>query len=447
MADKRIGELKRANVPLDRNGKVPFESPQGDAVYCEIGDIEDAAEAAAKVQAETAKGYADAAKAAEDIALHPPILKDGSDHWWTWSAEADDYVESSLDAKGDKGEKGERGDAGPQGDVGPAGPVGPEGPQGPPGRDGTGTGDMEKSVYDPEGHETDFFGYVDKALENVVQALPAHLIVGSDSELETVLPVDADTLEGHKAAYFAGEEAVEKALQRKTGENILHNARWDKQAYIVNQRNVSGLIDTAGYFIDRWKLTSGTVQITDSGLVLDGTMVQILEHDPGEGLVASVLTTEGLRTATYSDKTFTVTATGQALLAAKLESSPTQTLAHKEGDAWVLNEIPNYAEELAKCQRYFFHNVMRRVPCTWMNTNIVVDVPAPVTMRANPAVAVKNNGTLVTAKSLYTPTGYASNATRFSNGVQFMGQTTQTAASDEYIGVLADADFEFSADL
>ena len=39
--------------------------------------------------------------------------------------------------------------------------------------------------------------------------------------------------------------------------------------------------------------------------------------------------------------------------AAKLELGGTQTLAHKEGDAWVLNEVPNYAEELAKCQRYF----------------------------------------------------------------------------------------------
>ena len=38
--------------------------------------------------------------------------------------------------------------------------------------------------------------------------------------------------------------------------------------------------------------------------------------------------------------------------AAKLELGPIQTLAHKEGDTWVLNEIPNYTEELAKCQRY-----------------------------------------------------------------------------------------------
>ena len=40
------------------------------------------------------------------------------------------------------------------------------------------------------------------------------------------------------------------------------------------------------------------------------------------------------------------------VLAAKLELGPTQTLAHREGDKWVLNEIPDYGEQLRRCQRY-----------------------------------------------------------------------------------------------
>lgn len=41
------------------------------------------------------------------------------------------------------------------------------------------------------------------------------------------------------------------------------------------------------------------------------------------------------------------------IIAAKLELGPVQTLAHKEGDIWVLNDPPpNKALELAKCQRY-----------------------------------------------------------------------------------------------
>lgn len=41
------------------------------------------------------------------------------------------------------------------------------------------------------------------------------------------------------------------------------------------------------------------------------------------------------------------------VLAVKLELGDTQTLAHKEGDTWVLNEIPDYGEQLRRCQRYF----------------------------------------------------------------------------------------------
>lgn len=40
------------------------------------------------------------------------------------------------------------------------------------------------------------------------------------------------------------------------------------------------------------------------------------------------------------------------ILAAKLELGPTQTLAHREGDRWVLNEIPDYGEQLRRCLRY-----------------------------------------------------------------------------------------------
>lgn len=42
------------------------------------------------------------------------------------------------------------------------------------------------------------------------------------------------------------------------------------------------------------------------------------------------------------------------IIAVKLELGSTQTLAHQENGVWVLNEIPNYAEELAKCQRYYW---------------------------------------------------------------------------------------------
>ena len=41
-----------------------------------------------------------------------------------------------------------------------------------------------------------------------------------------------------------------------------------------------------------------------------------------------------------------------SIIAAKLELGTVQTLAHKEGDTWVLNEIPNYAEQYVICSQY-----------------------------------------------------------------------------------------------
>ena len=44
---------------------------------------------------------------------------------------------------------------------------------------------------------------------------------------------------------------------------------------------------------------------------------------------------------------------GETIYAAKLELGTEQTLAHKDSNGnWALNEIPNYQEELVKCQRY-----------------------------------------------------------------------------------------------
>ena len=109
----------------------------------------------------------------------------------------------------------------------------------------------------------------------------------------------------------------------------------------VNQRGVSGTISTAGYFIDRWKLVSGTVQITAEGLVLNGTISQILENAAGTDVTASA----SAGTASYdnSTKTFTLTATGQTITWAKLEKGSVDTPYVPKG----------YGAELLACQRYY----------------------------------------------------------------------------------------------
>lgn len=123
----------------------------------------------------------------------------------------------------------------------------------------------------------------------------------------------------------------------------------------INQRGVSGTISTPGYFLDRWKLTSGSVTISSGGITLNGTIQQILETAPSGTLTASYLTSSGVQKALYdsASKTFSITATNTLIKAAKLELGSVQTLAHLEGSTWVLNDPPpNKALELAKCQRY-----------------------------------------------------------------------------------------------
>lgn len=80
--------------------------------------------------------------------------------------------------------------------------------------------------------------------------------------------------------------------------------------------------------------------------------------------------------------------------AVKLELGSVQTLAHKEGDEWVLNDPPpNKALELAKCQRYQF----KLEKGTYFysqytsKTNLRYMVPTPVQMHKNPTIIGEEN--------------------------------------------------------
>lgn len=127
--------------------------------------------------------------------------------------------------------------------------------------------------------------------------------------------------------------------------------------FSVNQRCVSGTISTPGYFIDRWKLVSGTVQITAAGLVLNGTIAQILPSSIGSVYTATALTTTGIETCQYDDvsRTFTITGMGQTFIFAKLERGVGQTAAYQDADsAWRLlpQSDSDYTTQLVKCQAY-----------------------------------------------------------------------------------------------
>ena len=325
--------------------------------------------------------------------------------------------------------------AGPQGKQGPVGPEGkqgPEGKRGPMGPAGPGTGDMLAMVYDPQGKATDVYKYTDDAA-----AGRADLTLSNLSNKQKALRniggrPNRNLLDNW---YFAGGGSQQGGGQ-----------------FPINQRGQTSYTGT-GYGIDRWKSysSSANAEITDGGIEISGTngvpsLWQPLPNDmalPGKRYTLTVILTnvtgsirlacrfgaggdsddylsqssidissEGLHCVSFevpsSAKTmrigFSSTSTGNAnLVAAKLELGSTQTLAYQDEDGnWQLFETPDYAEELAKYQRYLqviggTTTSPLRLQSAYVNpTNIFFSVPIPAPMRnGNPTISLPSGATLL----------------------------------------------------
>ena len=145
--------------------------------------------------------------------------------------------------------------------------------------------------------------------------------------------------------------------------------------------------------------------ITISALVSDviGTVNYVLTqvNDPYKNSAACSISKDGLVSSSGSaltgqQKIVFILAPGAeiTLLAAKLELGPTQTLAHREGDKWVLNEVPEYGDQLRRCLRhdYILGNSSQNCPIgvgtAYSNDGVVCVIQLPEYMRTNPAVVL-----------------------------------------------------------
>ena len=210
----------------------------------------------------------------------------------------------------------------------------------------------------------------------------------------TGLPEQVDKLD-HTAQEIDG--AVDLAPQL-SNPNLLDNWYFGNP---VNQRGQTSYT-TAGYTIDCFlKESGGTIIIENDGITVDASngapnFIQKGDINKINSLLGKTVTLSAL----FSDNTL-LNATGtfpdtipastdvvvcqvnssgimlstqlfgmaksyqlfrftldsgntKKLKAAKLELGSQQTLAHQDADGnWVLNEIPDYGEQLARCQRYF----------------------------------------------------------------------------------------------
>lgn len=207
----------------------------------------------------------------------------------------------------------------------------------------------------------------------------------------TATPIVNDLTTGGASMALSAE--MGKVLGQRPNPNLLDN--W----YFGNPVNQRGQTEykTNGYTVDRWKSSASSNIIAIADGHIDFTVAssgqsiqQPMEHweeFKGKTLTASMLLAAGataricliimggttVRSAYISSGIASVTATipeeaadvyvaiqsnsansAVELIAAKCEFGAQQTLAHQDASGkWVLNEIPNYAEELAKCQRYY----------------------------------------------------------------------------------------------
>lgn len=222
---------------------------------------------------------------------------------------------------------------------------------------------------------------------------------------------------------FSGtEEEFRAVVGIRNNDNLLDN--W----YLADPINQRGRTEYgSGYAIDRW--SSAKTIISDGYVSFQDNFIQSFEWDRFKPLLGKIVTLSYLNkdakltTATGaipnsfesnelqglyfgpfamyvfpggSAQVFRLD-TSDTIIAAKLELGPVQTLAHKEGDTWVLNDPPpNKALELAKCQRYqFVINPQQLYAKFGIAVShdidmVFADVALPVPLRALPAIQVTN---------------------------------------------------------
>lgn len=238
------------------------------------------------------------------------------------------------------------------------------------------------------------------------------------------------------AVSTADSTPISGAVKYRTNPNLLDNWYFGNP---VNQRGQTEYTEDTTYTIDRWWLQyDTTLSVVDGGIKIGGKwdVQQYFENtlpnatytlsllykdrtgsDPlrliaGNRTDGDIAQTEskdasGILSVTFSTATSNKVYFGFAgsvdnsatIIAAKLELGSTQTLAHKENGVWVLNEIPDFGEQLRRCQRYLFSTRgTTNYVCAGSGyisvdgTEAIIVVPTPVSLRATPVCMV--NGIL-----------------------------------------------------
>ena len=190
-----------------------------------------------------------------------------------------------------------------------------------------------------------------------------------------------------------GTIEVAKSKQAEFASNVSNPNLLINGDFRVNQRGKTTYTEAGKYTVDRWKLVSGSVEVKSNGIMLNGTIVQKLEHTPSIQVVAS----SNAGTISYSNGAVTLSTTIATLITyAKLEVGTTAT---------PFSPRP-HAEELAMCQRYYQKIRLHSSSTPNSTTTLYALINLPVSLRTKPSLTdivepvIRGNGISTTATSI-----------------------------------------------
>lgn len=237
----------------------------------------------------------------------------------------------------------------------------------------------------------------------------------------------------------------------------------------VNQRGEKNYSNDWVYTIDRWQTSeNSTLTVNNGSVSLTGSyffepLEEIVDVLKGKTVTISLLFATGeLEFATGvvpttwgswssiaknghvglqgigEDSTrlwLLITDDAKNILAAKLELGPTQTLAHREGDKWVLNEVPEYGEQLRRCQRYYYqvhYNQYETIGFAYDGPEYAfIIIPLPTEMRgATPTLKII--GDISIGGKVRTLTGCSCHGCEAIIGVNYTAQPSSAGATYAY---------------
>lgn len=277
----------------------------------------------------------------------------------------------ALDAVGLVGPKGDPGEPGEQGPQGIQGEPGPQGEKGDPGEPGPVAGN--------------------NLLDNWYFGNPVNQR-GKTSYTATGYTIDRWAASSGSVTVAVGADSLEVSVSSGTWQNI-------NQAIEFPSR-LNGQTVTMSAFMEMdhhivLSIKNVTTNVKYEKTIEHPSGVVSLTHDiaddfaqDGDTVRFYVFITQG-----------TSEAASATLKAVKLELGDTQTLAHQDASGgWVLNEIPNYAEQLARCQRFYYRFGTRgtyAMPFGYGRSSSATAakalIPLPVAMRDIPTLTAESN--------------------------------------------------------